>query len=92
MRETIDANAAAYLIERYPGTKRVGLESMWACACGHIEEQVQSQYLHAPFAQPALEAAALLRVTAICVGDDPQAKQALLFAAAELIQPFARRI
>jgi len=92
MRTVIDSNVAAYLIERYPGTKRIGLESMWVCACSWVEETVQSQYLSACFAQAALESAALLRVTAICAGDDPLAKQGLLLAASELLQPFVRRL
>jgi hypothetical protein len=88
MRTNIDANAAAYLIRRYPGTKRVGIDSMWLCACGHIEQQVQPQYLSDNFSLAVLEAAALLRVHAICAGDAPLAKQSLLLASAELIAPF----
>jgi hypothetical protein len=88
MRALIDPNIAMYLLERFPGVRRAGLPTMWACACAWVEEQVKPQYLTGNI--PAVfESAAILRVQAICTADSPHAKQALLFAATELLSPYA---
>lgn len=87
MRAVIDPNIATYLLERFPGVRRAGLPTMWMCACAWVEEQVKPQYLTGNI-PVVFESAALLRVQAVC---NPQSRQALLFAAAELLQPYARQ-
>jgi hypothetical protein len=91
MRKLLDPLVLLSLVERYPNAKRAGLECAWLIKCAQVEDLVANQYVHAPMAQPALEAAALLRLMAVFAGDDPMAKQALLLASSELLAPFAPR-
>ena len=87
---TLNRDVAMWLIEKYPGTRRVGLDSMWVSAWAWIEQQVSAEYLIPGCVPTAFESAAILRVQAICAGNNPAVKQALIFAAIELLAPYAR--
>lgn len=87
---TLNRDVALWLIEKYPGTRRVGLDFMWASAWAWIEDKVNAEYLTPGCIPTALESAAILRVQSICAGKTPQVKQALIFAATELISPYVR--
>lgn len=86
---TLNPDLGMYFLERFPGVRREGLSVMWAMACVWVEDQVKAQHLTPGNIPAAFESAALLRVQAICTVDNPQAKQALMFAAVELLSPYA---
>ena len=87
---SLNPEISLYLIGKHPGTRRAGLESMWACAWSWVEDQVSAEYLTPGCIPATFESAAILRVQAICTSNDPMTKQSLMYAAAELLAPYAR--
>lgn len=88
MSPPLSPDVALYLLERYPGLKRVGLSSMWVAAWYWIEERVPAHLMYPANMPPVFEAIAILRVQHICATRDPIAQQAFAFASHELIAPF----
>ncbi|MFC7301003.1 hypothetical protein [Cognatiluteimonas weifangensis] len=80
---TLDPEIAAYLLERYPGTRREGIANMWACACAFVEERVRPM----PVTPPAFNVAATFRMRAMCESD-PARKASFLFCATEALAPY----
>lgn len=82
----LDPRIGMFLLERYPGMKREGIASMWACAWAWVEDHLP----HMVAAHPALEVAALFRVQAMCECD-PQRKAGFMFSACEALAPHLLR-
>lgn len=78
-----------YLLDKYQGTKREGLQNMWVYAWAWVEGQVKPRYMLPGNIPAVFEFAAILRVQAICTSDNPEQRQAFLFAASELLLPYA---
>ncbi len=84
----LNPDVAMYLMERYPGIKRAGLQNMWVAAWWWIEERVPACHFVPGSVPPVFESVAILRVQHICADGDTQAKQAFNYAAHELIAPY----
>lgn len=82
----LDPRIGMFLLERYPGTKREGIASMWACAWAWVE----NHRLRTADLAPAFEVAALHRLRAMCEAD-PQRKAAFMFSAHEALAPYLRQ-
>lgn len=82
----LDPRIGMFLLERYPGVRREGIDSMWCSALAWVEDQLpHGTNLRS---EPAFEVAALHRLRAIC---DTQRKADFMFSAHETLAPFLRR-
>jgi hypothetical protein len=82
----LDPRIGMFLLERYPGIKREGLRSMWACAWAWVEDHLPDMAA----AHPAFEVAALFRLQAMCA-QDAKIKAGFMFSAREALAPHLRR-
>lgn len=84
----LDPRIGMFLLERYPGVRREGIASMWACALAWVEDHLPSGTDLC--SEPAFAVAALHRLQAMCVGN-PKHKEGFMFSAHETLAPFLRR-
>lgn len=91
MQPPLKPDVALYLFERYRhhGLTRAGLASMWLAAWSWVEERVPAHLMNPASMPDTFEAVAILRVQFTCSSGDAHSRQALAFAAQELIAPYA---
>lgn len=82
----LDPRIGMFLLERYPGMRREGIASMWACAWAWVEDRLP----HTSTLHPAFEVAALFKLQAMCA-PDPQIKAGFMFSACEALAPHLPR-
>ena len=84
----MNPSVGQYFLRRYSGVRQEGLHAMWYVSCSWVEERVSPHYFLNGRKPPAIfEAAAIMRMHTISC--DPAQKQAFLFAATELLLPYA---